>query len=317
MPRGGGGDYQLPPNVPDQQSNTTIQASWGNSFSADMEATFNTTWPLSLLPTIDIAHGGTNAITAVGGIDNLSTKSSNIASAATTDLSTATGQFVHITGTTTITSFGTSPAGVVRNLVLDGALTLTHNATSLILPGGSSIITAAGDRAVAISEGSGNWNVLSYTRAAGGYPRLHVRDEKASGTGGGISAGSVTYSTRVLNTVVANEVGATLVSNVITLLPGTYKATISAPAYRVDGHRIRLITSGSTVLLWGSSEYSYSVTPMAATRSFIQGQFTLAATTGMTIEHYVGTQTGTNDLGAPAGSGSIEIYTEAIFERLI
>lgn len=97
----------------------------------------------------------------------IGTKSSNIASASTTDLSTATGAFAHVTGTTTITAFGTVTAGRYRHLVFDGALTLTHNATSLILPSGANIVTTANDCAVMVSEGSGNWRCVSYIRASG------------------------------------------------------------------------------------------------------------------------------------------------------
>lgn len=116
--------------------------------------------------TLLIGHGGTSATTAVGAIDALSTKSSNIASASTTDLSTATGTLVHITGTTTITALGTCAAGVERILVFDGVLVLTHNATTLILPGAASINTAAGDVAIFRSEGSGNWRCTNYVHGA-------------------------------------------------------------------------------------------------------------------------------------------------------
>jgi hypothetical protein len=87
-----------------------------------------------------------------------------IASAATTDLSTVGSQNVTVTGTTTITAFGTAPAGTFRRLVFSGILTLTHNATSLILPQGGNVVTAAGDSLEAVSLGSGNWRVTSYTR---------------------------------------------------------------------------------------------------------------------------------------------------------
>jgi hypothetical protein len=87
-----------------------------------------------------------------------------IASAATTDLSTVTSQNVTVTGTTTITAFGTAAAGTFRRLVFSGILTLTHNATSLILPQGGNVVTAAGDSLEAVSLGSGNWRVTSYTR---------------------------------------------------------------------------------------------------------------------------------------------------------
>ena len=94
-------------------------------------------------------------------------KSTNIASASTTDLSTATGNFVDITGTTTITSFGTLAAGVERIVRFNGALTLTYNATSMILPGAASITTAANDTAVFRSLGSGNWQCIAYQKADG------------------------------------------------------------------------------------------------------------------------------------------------------
>jgi hypothetical protein len=90
-----------------------------------------------------------------------------IASAATTDLATATGWSLNITGTTTITSFGTVNAGQMFILRFTGAATLTHNATSLILPGGANITTAANDVAFMKSEGSGNWRCLAYFKANG------------------------------------------------------------------------------------------------------------------------------------------------------
>src|SRR5260221_7787352 len=86
----------------------------------------------------------------------------NIASAATADLSPATGGYVHITCTVTITAFATVSAGIRRKLTFDGALTLTHNAASLILPTGGNITTVAGDTCEAMSEGSGNWRALWY-----------------------------------------------------------------------------------------------------------------------------------------------------------
>lgn len=100
----------------------------------------------------------------VNGILKLS-KSADIASATTTDLSTLTGNYAHVTGTATITSFGTLAAGTEITLEFEAAATLTHNATSLILPGGADIVAAAGDVAKFISEGSGNWRCASYVKA--------------------------------------------------------------------------------------------------------------------------------------------------------
>ena len=90
-----------------------------------------------------------------------------VASTGTIDLGQIPAVAVSITGTTTITSFGTG-LNLVRFLSFTGALTLTHNATSLSLPNaGSNITTAAGDRCVARSDHSGNWTVVSYQKADG------------------------------------------------------------------------------------------------------------------------------------------------------
>jgi microcystin-dependent protein len=103
-------------------------------------------------------------------VRGLSHKGSDIASAATTDIGAVEGLFHDITGTTSITSLGTVRAGILKVLKFEGALTLTHNATSLILPGGTSILTVDGDVGVFISEGSGNWRCVSYTSAGRDAP---------------------------------------------------------------------------------------------------------------------------------------------------
>lgn len=89
-----------------------------------------------------------------------------LVSATTTDLGTVPGRYVVITSTNAITGFGTIKAGTIKYVKFDDVLTLTHNATSLILPGAANITTAAGDTAIVVSEGSGNWRCLAYQRAA-------------------------------------------------------------------------------------------------------------------------------------------------------
>lgn len=96
-------------------------------------------------------------------------KSVTLASATTTDLGTAATNTVTISGTTTITSFG-STAQVdypLYNLKFSGSLTLTYNASSLILPGSANIVTQANDTATALYLGSGNWQFTSYQPATG------------------------------------------------------------------------------------------------------------------------------------------------------
>ncbi|MBL9034630.1 MAG: hypothetical protein JNN33_07705 [Rhodospirillaceae bacterium] len=92
---------------------------------------------------------------------------SDIASAATIDLGAADGQYVKVTGAATITALGTVNAGVMRWVEFTGALTLTHNASSLKLPGAANIVTAAGDVGCFVSLGAGNWKCLGYFPASG------------------------------------------------------------------------------------------------------------------------------------------------------
>lgn len=91
----------------------------------------------------------------------------SLASASTVNIGGVVSSFVTITGTTGITSLGTADAGVIRNVKFEGALTLTYNATSLILPGAANLTTVANDTARFISLGSGNWFCFSYNRASG------------------------------------------------------------------------------------------------------------------------------------------------------
>jgi hypothetical protein len=95
-------------------------------------------------------------------------KASTLASGATVDLNTATGNYLHISGTATINSFGTCPAGARFIIVFDAAATLTYNATSLIIPGLANKTTAAGDCCMIISEGGGNWRIVGYFAISGG-----------------------------------------------------------------------------------------------------------------------------------------------------
>ena len=79
------------------------------------------------------------------------------------------GYFNLITSTTAITSFSitTNKTGRTFRVRFDTARTLTHNATSLIIPGGANITTAQGDIAQIRSLGSGNVVVDWYTKANG------------------------------------------------------------------------------------------------------------------------------------------------------
>lgn len=93
----------------------------------------------------------------------------DLASAATTDIGAQLTNFLRITGTTTITSFGTNYKGP-RFLRFSGAVTLTNSST-LILPSGANITTAAGDCLIVVPKAtlgvSDGWVVVAYQSASG------------------------------------------------------------------------------------------------------------------------------------------------------
>lgn len=103
-------------------------------------------------------------------------KGADIASSGT--ISIGEGGYFHVTGAVTITDIdpATDKAGREFTLVFDSILTLTYNATTLILPTSANIITAAGDSATFVSEGSDAVRCIEYQRRDGlallsdGYP---------------------------------------------------------------------------------------------------------------------------------------------------
>jgi hypothetical protein len=106
---------------------------------------------------VDLSTGGVDARQA----------SATMASASTTDLSSAPFTKVALTGAATVTSFGPGKHLWRRVHVVDGGATLTHNATSLILIGGANIVTQKGDCFEITSDGAGNWRMRGYERADG------------------------------------------------------------------------------------------------------------------------------------------------------
>lgn len=268
------------------------------------------------VPDEDITLAGRGANTFTGkqtlsgaAIDEA--KGADIASAATINLTTATGNLVDVTGTTTITAI-TLAEGAQRTVRFTGALTLTNGA-SLVLPGAANIPTAAGDFAVFRGYASGVVRCVFYSKADGspvinpnGYT-LHVRDEKSSGTaGGGSSSG---YNNRDLNTSVTNTIsGASLASNTITLPAGTYDIFASAPAHN-GAHRLDLYNStDTTTVLRGLT--AQTTTVGVTTHSFLIGRFTLAAQKDLILRHYTSSTQAGNGLGHALSEASVnEVYT--------
>jgi hypothetical protein len=119
-----------------------------------------------------------------GNVDPIIAKGGDIASASPTVIPDG-NLYYDVTGTTGFAAF-TVTAGRHFILQFDGALTMTHHATNLDLPGEASITTAAGDVAEFMATGTNTAQCVNYTRADGsavtgklnGYP---VTDHTANG----------------------------------------------------------------------------------------------------------------------------------------
>jgi len=92
----------------------------------------------------------------------------SVTAAPMTDICAAPAAVQNITGTTTITSFGTGcVVGLRKTLLFNSATPLTYNAASLILPGQASYTATPGDVADAVYLGAGNWRIISITKIDG------------------------------------------------------------------------------------------------------------------------------------------------------
>ena len=117
---------------------------------------------------------GTDATKAVtpDALAGLWQRGTDIASASTLSLPATGGGVFTVTGTTTVTGISTGSGGRRVSLRFAGALQLTHNGTSFILPGGVNITTVAGDVADFINDAAqdatgSNWRCVNYSPAQG------------------------------------------------------------------------------------------------------------------------------------------------------
>lgn len=200
MARNGSGTYNLYTPGNPVVTGTTISSTWANntlndiataltnSIAKDGQTTPTANLPMGTFKFTGLGAGSANGdslryeqlvgvylplsggtmtgdIVMSGSTDKWS-KGADVASATALPLITD-GNYFDVTGTTTITSFNSMGIGTIIGLQFDAALTLTHNATDLILPGGLNILTAAGDEAIFVEYASGDWRCINYTKASG------------------------------------------------------------------------------------------------------------------------------------------------------
>jgi hypothetical protein len=298
MPRAGG-VYSAPPGTAGTP-NTTIESAKYNALVDDLVVDANAARP--------VTAGGIGATTAIAGLDNLSVAGASIASAATVNLANATGQALTVTGTVAITAFGTVAAGAARVLTFAGILTLTHNATSLILPGAANITTAAGDVATFRSKGGGNWICTDYQRASGQPVATTLADAILPARLGVVAKTITDWNTALDNgwymgSAIANAPAANTTWNIGTVeahgaagyrAQTVYDFTAATPANTTiwRRHQAGGVWGAWYKLQWSQAEqdarYRQLSVPLPFTQAFESAQQTLTQGGALTLAHGLG-----------------------------
>lgn len=214
-------------------------------------------------------------------------KGSGVASAAT--ISLGEGGFFHITGTTTITDldFDTAKDGRTVDVVFDGALTLTHNGTTLQLPGAANITTAAGDRARFVQDSSDNIICLWYQRASSipGWETIDVQT----------LSGAASYAKTDLSAY--------------RILRLTYDLTVST-----DSTTLTLRTDSDNGASYdaGASDYGYQVDYAAGT-----GSAGIVAATATGIPLHLGANVGNATGEGNGGTITLTNFNQAAYCKVI
>lgn len=141
---------------------------------------------------------------------------------------------------------------------------------------------------------------------------LHIQDQKAAGTNGQTISAS-TLTTRDLNTVITNNNGATLSSNLITLPAGTYFVDAKLNMHGAVNGKCTLRNNADNSILLSSTNTQSNTTSTTSSTCFISGTITLAASTTLKISHI---SNAAGFAGIAYNVGSPEIYTDAKFWKV-
>lgn len=164
----------------------------------------------------------------------------SVTAAATTDIWVTDGNTRHITGNTTITSFGTAPqAGARMKLIFDGTPLLTQSANLDLNAGGSNITIEAGDWAEVYADTTTQFDVVVHRKSGNSVVGSDdiksftaVANTPANGVTITIPAGSLQFRSTTLNsgTPVTRSI-ASPISLVIS--SGSTLGAVSAVASRI------------------------------------------------------------------------------------
>jgi len=230
-----------------------------------------------------------------------------VASATTTDIWSTTGNTVHVTGTTTITSFGTAPqVGAWRKVIFDGALTLTHGA-NLNLPGSANITTAANDFAYVYADTTTLFRVqyfkvdgTSVIAAGGGLVLQAVNMTVAEATG--------TTTIPFDDTLPANTEGTEIGTQSITMADDTNQVLIHGAIQvgygTADAGLVVVLFRGTTAIAARAVRNTIDTATLRGASIAFAVLDSPATAGAVTYSLRIGSRTGTWFTGTEASSGA-------------
>lgn len=224
-------------------------------------------------------------------------RGADIASASTISLPAGGGGVYNITGTTGITAISSAQGGRTVKFKFASSLTITHNGTSLILPGGVSIVTRAGDiaeftnEAAADASGS-NWRLTDYLRnlepvETPSSAKTANYTVAATDRGGLIRFSGLSADVTLTLPAVSGLAGfkVTFVN-----LDTTYGVTVDGNGTEtIDGFTTRKSSGGGPITLFCDGSAWYTISGRWRTTS---SAYTLSASTTTTYAHGLGVTPG-------------------------
>lgn len=228
-------------------------------------------------------------------------KGADVASAATTNIWATDGNLIHVTGTTGITSLGTAPqAGASRTVMFDGVVTLTHNASTLVLPGGSNYTTSANEVIEFIADTTTKIVMKSKSSLESTDTKIAFEVNR-NGVVQSISSG--VYTKVEFNNEVYDIGNCFAAYRFTPTIEDVYHITFAAwfATYANDIYSLLIYKNGSAVVVSNNHSRQVSTTWLASTAAEVSKDIYLNGTTDY-VEFYVFHPGGTADLSGAAGA---------------
>jgi len=213
-----------------------------------------------------------------------------------------------------LSNYNYSAAGIEAPSLLTGKFTfsstktveLQHRCDNTVATYGFG--TANGFGVVEVYADVKIWQILDSRALPNQAELLQVEDQKTLGTHGGTFT-SGAWQTRVLNTVVTNQIdGASLSSNQITLPAGSYYMECNAPGYNCRYHKAKLYNVSDTADISIGPGTMTDTNMYVQTQAIVSGNFTIASQKTLELRHRC-TSTFSLGFGVATSLGNNETYS--------